>query len=175
MIYLIISVVALICITVIHVFIHNLLVSVGHKIFKTVAVYGVGLIGLLVLFSTNAVDNIFPMQTAAWLRIPLPLTAIVFYSLFSLLYIMFFTTPYTGDESPSIKLQQLIRRSSGITRQAIFRNFRNLELIDRRLDNLVQTRYIRKSGNKFYVSQKGQTLIRLIDSYRHLLRWNSSG
>lgn len=175
MIYIFISVVAFILATVIHLFVHRFFVLLGHKTFKSVAVYGFGLISLLLIFSSKVSDNLFPALTDTWLRVPLPLAGIVLYSLFSILYIMLFTSPYTGDVSPSIQLFLLIKRIPGINHQAILHEFSEKELIGHRLHNLVRTRYIQKLDNRYYVSKKGQTVIRLIESYRHWLRWTSSG
>lgn len=169
MIHIFISVLVFILVTIIHVIVHRVCVLTGRKTFKSVAVYLLGLISLVILPFLNIIGNLFPSVYS------LPLTGIVFYSLISILYIMFFTSTYSQDVSPSIQLFLHIKQSPGISHHKLLRYFSEYELIDRRMHNLVQNGYIRKSSNKFYISNSGQTLIRLIDGYRHLLRWESSG
>jgi len=175
MIYILISLVVFICTTIVHVFLHRLLTKLGIRTFKSVSIYGMGLIFLIFLFSFNIPASLFPDKPGTLMNLPIPITAIVLYSLLSILNIMFFTSPYMNNTSPSYKIFLQIRQSRGLSKQEIVRSFSDQELIGKRLNNLVLDGYLQKNKKRFKILPKGKKIISIIDFYRSWLKWESSG
>ena len=155
MIYSLIGPTVFIIITIVHIFLHRLLAKKGIRTFKSVYIYG---LGLILLISLSA-----------------PATGTVLYSVLSILNIIFFTSPYMGNISPSYKIMLTIKESHGLSKQAILKQFSDQELIGKRLDNLVLDGFLQKKEKLFKILPKGEKIISFIDFYRSCLKWRSSG
>jgi hypothetical protein len=152
-----------------HVLLHRWLITKGIKTFKSTFIFSFGFMMLLFIFWLQQISGFYRSYDF------IPITAIIIYMLTSMLYIMLFTSPYTGDISPSTMLLSLIKNSPGLTLPVILKHFSNQELIENRLKNLISQAYVQKSDQIYKVLPKGKNLIRLIDTYRRLLNWKSSG
>lgn len=175
MIYNLISLVVFAFTTICHIFLHRLLAKLGIRTFKSVSVYGLGLIFIISLSSFNIIKHLFYNKTGTLQSLPIPITGIVLYSLLSILNIMFFTSPYMGNISPSYKILLLIKNSRGLSKKAILKSFSDQELIGKRLNNLVLDGFLQRNKKLFKILPKGQKLVSVIDYYRSWLKWKSSG
>lgn len=158
---------------VLHIVVHRLLVSKGIVTFKTISIFGAALILNAWILLAFALEGFTSMHLL--LSIRLPLFALVSSFLAMLLYVLFFTSPFWGEESPSIKIFFLVKRNKRMLRSTIMNNFTNDDIINKRLNFLVNSEHISQRKNVYYANLKGKKLLTLIEIYRKILRWHEGG
>lgn len=145
---------------VIHVLLHRYLVRVGKKTFASVGVFFIGLV-------LHAV--------VAFRFLPLPWTSTVLYGLLSWLHIIVFTESYYGDMGPSRKILAMLRKKHAMTYHEIVTLFSDQVLIENRIHNLERDGLIRGKNGHLCATKRGRNLHRLLQWYRALFHWESSG
>lgn len=171
MIYLVASFFTFLLMTFLHIFLFRFLAQRGVKTLRTVGVYLFGFI--ISLFIFGFFQTLANPKTIFWW--PLPLTSIVLYSQLSFLYLIFFTSPYLGDESPAAKIIFLVKKNGRLSYEKIKREFSDEELVIKRLDDLVKSGLIIRQKDNYYSAKSGQRLARIINFYRRLLHWGKGG
>ncbi len=175
MINIFISIMVFLAVSVIHVGIYRMLKKIGIKSFKTVIIYVLGFL-LLSFVSWPIVSSAaYLAHNTAGLDVLLPFSSLLIYLLVSILAIMFFTSPYTGDISPTLQIIRLLKRNGAMSNKDLLDSFSADELIDNRLRFLVQSGYVQKKRASFYITPKGLRLISVINMYRKWIKWKSSG
>lgn len=154
------SILVYLCFVCVHVFLHRYLVRIGKKTFASVGVFFIGLV----------------VHSAVAFRFyPLPLTSIVLYGLLSWLHVIVYTESYYGDMGPSRKILAALRKKREMTEQEIIGLFSNQVLIKKRIQHLQQDDVVREKNGYLLATEKGLRLHRLLEGYRALLKWESSG
>lgn len=174
MVYILISIILFILTVIIHIFTHRILVKVGVVTFKTVGVF---LIGFLINFITIIFyynKNKSNMRGELWLM-PIPFTAVVLYGLLLLVYFALFTGPCWGEESPSSKIFLMVKKKKGMNIAEIKNNFRNEDLVMRRIDDLIGVNWLEKQKGKYKVTSRGKLILKFIIFYRKILGWELIG
>ena len=156
-----------------HVILHRILVKCGIVTFKSTIIFIIALIcNALVLF-------VFPQDRIVYntslFSIRLPYSALTSNVLLMLIFILFFTGPFWGEESPSFKIIFLIRKHKRLSSSSICKQFSNADLIKKRLSFLVNARYIANENDVYIVLPKGKIMYLLIERYRKLLNWYEGG
>lgn len=165
--YILISVSIYIVSVIVHVLIHRILRQRGIRTFKTVLVF---LIGFIV---NTAI--LFYLAGAPGCGLKLPLTAGVLFALLSSLYVIFYTSPYLGDESPATKVIAILGVKKKMNSLQIMGEFSDSQLIIKRLNDLKRDGLVEMKNNRYCCTDKGMKLVDLIDMYRKLLRWDRGG
>jgi hypothetical protein len=106
---------------------------------------------------------------------PLPITCSIIYIICSLMYIQYFAGVYSKDDSPTNKIYAFILKKKHVSYQQIRQIFSDQELILHRLGNLESMKLIRHSGTTYSVNKNGKFLSTILDMYRHMIGWRSSG
>lgn len=144
----------------IHVILHRYLVRIDKKTFASVLVFFIGLLihaGISFLF------------------LPLPWTSITLYGLLSWLHIVIFTESYYGDMGPSRQILAALKEKKAMTYQEIVNLFSDHVLIEKRIHNLQHDGLVTGDKSRLQATGRGLKLHRLLESYRALLQWKSSG
>lgn len=151
--YILISVSIYIVSVIVHVLIHRILRLMGIRTFKTTTVF---IIGFLVN-SAVAINGSF------------------LFALLSILHIIFYTSPFLGDESPVTKIVELLRVNKRMSFQRIAGAFSDTTLVVKRLKDLERSGLIEIKNNRYFVTNRGKKLFNLIDVYRKFLHWDRGG
>jgi hypothetical protein len=121
-------------------------------------------------YQTNTNDI---WQTIA--GIPLPITCSIIYIICSFMYIQYFAGVYSKDDSPTNKIYAFILKKKHVSYQQIRQIFSDQELILHRLGNLESMKLIRHSGTTYSANKNGKFLSTMLDMYRRMIGWHSSG
>ncbi|OGG08689.1 hypothetical protein A2154_01720 [Candidatus Gottesmanbacteria bacterium RBG_16_43_7] len=165
--YCIISTIVIFILTVfLHLYIHKLAV---HNTAGSIKAMGIFVAGFAtqatVIYFISKSDDVSEM----------PIAALFLFLLLTLDYIAEIASPLLGDESPSSKIILMVMKSGGLTKAAIMRAFSYTTLINKRLDDMVRSGWIRKSGKIYFALPKGKIINRVIDVYRKLINWKTVG
>lgn len=144
-----------------HIVLHNILVRMGIMTFKTVVVFMAGLIVLFVVIIFGSRLNYGDDQ--------LIFSPIILYLLMTSSYILFFLSPYLGDESPSSKILYLIIKEGKMTEKAIANKFSDKELVTKRLVDMKKRGWIKESRKKYIVLPEGIKIVKFVTFYRKML------
>src|SRR3989344_6588260 len=110
-----------------HVCLYRLLQKKGINSFYTVFIFGLGLLGLLMIEWPVIIQNTITTPERSVFLIRLPLTSLALYVLTSGLMILFFTAPYPNEISPSQKITAILKQHNGIVAQRIYSHFSEYE------------------------------------------------
>lgn len=154
------SILVYLCSVCVHIFLHRWLVSIGKVTFASVGVFCIGF---------------FVHAGIAISYLSLPLTSIVLYCLLAVLHIIFFTSPYNNDLGPSITLYFALQKHRVMTEKELLSLLSDEVLIHQRLRDLQSSGLIYRTKNSASATEKGKSLDRLLETYRRLLGWKSSG
>lgn len=171
MIFIVASVILFILTVLVHIFFHRWLMGRGGV---TIKIFSVFLFG----FILNAFSILFLFHTRKWGVIPLPVTSVFLYGLLSLSYIIFFASPFLGDESPSSKILLLVKKNGRMSLEKIKDNFSDEKLILKRLKDMMKAGLIEEKGGsqkKYRILPKGQKIVMFITFYRRLMACNLIG
>ena len=113
-------------------------------------------------------------RVGLWIT-PLLWTAVVFYFLLALSYIIFFLYSFLVEESPTSTILGLLRKKRKVSEKEIFANFSNAKLIETRLTELIGRNIIRKDKKLLRVSKKGEVIAGVFKYYREILGWKNFG
>jgi hypothetical protein len=105
----------------------------------------------------------------------LPLTSSCLYILLCMIYLIYFLATFSGEEGPSLKIYLMMRRYKKRNYHQISKQFSQHEVVEKRLNSLTCEGFVRYENNRYYVNKPGKRLVRLIESYRTILGWHSSG
>lgn len=111
-----------------------------------------------------------------WLQNNNPFTysATLLYLLLIGLHLVFFTSPLLGDEGPSAKINFLLDKKGKMSRNQLINSFSDDDLIVKRLREMEGRLIFRKTG-KYFLSDRGKKLIKLVNRYRRLMAWGDWG
>ena len=174
--YIAISLISFLLTVTAHILIHRFLAKYKIITFKTTVVFIIGFsINTLLIFLkvTKCSDEIICLNN--WWTFSIPVTSSILYILLVFDYLAFFASPYLGDESPSSKIFLLVRKKKTATFAQIINTFSNQELISKRIDDLVRSKLVEKSGNQIVISDRGKTFLKIMNLYRKLLVWEMIG
>lgn len=144
----------------IHILIHRYLVRIGKERFASIGVFFIG-------FIIHAM--------IAFQFLPLPWTSIIAYSLLSWLHSILFTGPYNNDTGPSMTIYFALRSRLRMTHSELLNVLSDEILILQRLRHLQSSGLITKNHGTYTATPRGKRLDTLLESYRGLLGWKSSG
>lgn len=171
MIFIVVSLISFIFTVLVHILFHRWLIEKGRA---TVKIFSVFLFG----FILNAFLILFLFHNGNWRSIPLPMTSVALYGLFSLTYIIFFASPFLGDESPSSKILLLVKKSGKMSFEGIKDNFSDEKLILKRLKDMARANLIEEKGEskkRYRILPKGQKIAMFVIFYRRLMSYNLVG
>lgn len=184
MIYIITSIFTFILTIVLHIILSNIIPRFLAKMRNTLLVYVLGFFinAFFIYFLQNLFINSDIFNSGSKINynvnnllfLPLLVTANIIYILLSLAYLLFFLSPFMGDESPSSKIFLLLRRGDLSDRQ-IVSNFSNQKLIEQRLEDMIDVGWLRKSGNIYVCTSYGRVISGMIRFYRKILSWDFYG
>lgn len=150
-----------------HIIINKLRIILGISRFGTLCVFIVGLVG-----------SIF---TTLWLLghvvsgISLPYTSVMLYVFCSLAYLSIAGAPILGNESPTTKVLIGLRRKGPLSKKQILSLFTYDEVIGKRINDLIQSQWIERKGNRVIVTKRGAHIVSFFLVYRKLLRLSEGG
>ena len=172
MVFLLFSVISYLVCTGIHAMLHRLLARWRKMTFASVWIFLLGLIFQVV----NVWYFLHPSDpwNSIW-NLPLQWTSIVMYGLLVWLHIILYTGPYFGDQGPSIRIRKRLTASGPMTLEEIRNLFSDHVLIEKRIHDLIAGEFIEKRNGRFTATSKGFRLHNLLEQYRKLIRWDSSG
>lgn len=160
---------------ILHVIMHRVLKKFRIVTFKTTLVFTAGFIlNLSLLYFFRPQINAFQTGNLWWF-ISTPLSALAFYVCFSFVYVLFFTSPYWGEESPSFRIFFLIKKFGQMSQADLLKYFSNEDFIQKRLQDLELEGFTGKKGDKYYLEARGRGLLNLIETYRKILNWYPGG
>lgn len=158
-----------------HVLLYRFLAARGIQTFKTIAVFALGFMVDAVLVIASFTANTASGQGAGISLMPLPLTSILLFAVLAALYVIFFTSPFLGDVSPSGKILFLIEEKGELSYKELQEHFTDEKLIIKRIHDLLQEGLIENKNNRYYATKRGERLARFLDKYRSLLHWGKGG
>lgn len=101
-------------------------------------------------------------------------SATLLYFLLISLHLVFFTSPLLGDEGPSAKINFLLDKNKKMSGKELVNSFTDDDLIIKRLREM-EGRLITKKSGKYFLTDKGNKLMTLVNFYRHLMAWGDWG
>lgn len=172
MIYLVISVLVFLVTIPVHIIIHRILLYFDSLSFKTVIVFLLGLIVDVVLVFSLYLSN---REAVNIWNMPLPYTAVIFYLLLTAVYMIFYTSPFLGNISPSTEILLLLRRYKKMSYQKILSCFTGKELVLDRLKSLEEAKLIKYHQYRYTILPAGRRIVLFFVWFRKLLNWNRGG
>ncbi len=158
-----------------HVFLHRLLVRWRVNAIFSTAVYIAGFVMMgTIFFPTISTEKSNEVARSLW-STPLPLTSLILYTLLSCFHLVFYTSPLLGDKSPSSRIILYIRKKGSLSYNEIRRSLIDTPLITKRLDDLVAARWIERGKGRYRLLPIGLLLTRILETYRSVVGWKSSG
>src|SRR3989344_236926 len=166
-IYIFISIAIFFLTVLVHIVLANFFSNYLLKIKNTFLTYLFGFLVELFL-----IDHLFSSTTYdgrdVWF-IPLVMSGIALYVLLSISYLVFFLSPFMGEESPTSKIFILLMRKHRISRKDILHHFNDKDLIDIRISRLEKTGWVERKGTHYFTSPAGAIIATFILFYRRLL------
>jgi len=169
-----ISGIIFLCVCILHSLIHRIFLKFQIISFKTMLLYPVGFGVLLYLIANDVIST-------------MPITSIYLYIFLSCYVALMYITPYLGTKMPSsIILDELLVHKK-MKKSQLLQLFTEEELIDKRIDDLVNHGYLTRCTNsdsrlknkekrdRLLVTGKGMILYRLIRVYEILFHWKVGG
>lgn len=154
---------------ILHVGLHRLLALYQYKTFRTAYVFIGGFIAVVLTILLLPRYSFFEKDFA------LPFASLGIYILLSLAHILFYTSPYWGEQSPSFSIYFLIKNRQKMSLIEIEKSFSDKQFIEARLTDLVHDGFV-SYRNKLYRSRgKGKRLLSWIERYRKMLNWYPGG
>ena len=166
-IYILISIAIFLLTVLIHIALANFFSNYLSKMKNTFLTY---LFGFLVeLFLTAYLLGSTTYDGRDVWFMPLALSGIAVYALLSIAYLIFFLSPFMGEESPTSKIFILLMKKHRISRKDILDHFNDKDLIDIRISRLEQTGWVERKGTHYFSSPAGAIIATFILFYRRLL------
>lgn len=150
-----------------HIVINKIRLIVGIPLVVTLCVFFIGLIGC-------TLTNMWILSLGVS-RIALPYTSIALYLFCSLAYLSIAGAPILGYESPTTKILIGLRRKGPLTEKQILSLFTYDEVIGKRINGLIQSKWIAEYNNTFSVTKRGNHIASFFIAYRRLLRLSKGG
>ncbi|OGG04283.1 hypothetical protein A2Z33_03990 [Candidatus Gottesmanbacteria bacterium RBG_16_52_11] len=157
-----------------HILIHNAAASGRIYLPRSIFLFFIsgGLLNWMVL---NTLPRLGHSGWAALLMYPLPLTATVIYVVISVIYILYSGSAVYGDYSPSAKIYLYLVKRGRATEKELKKLFSDTELVTNRINDLIHMGFVGRKSDAYFVSTKGKFLYILIEIYRRIIGWRSSG
>jgi len=110
------------------------------------------------------------------IKSPLIINSSIFYSSLILIYLIYFFSFKSGEESPSAKLFLAVNAAKGkkLTKKEIIGLYSDKEITDR-LDMLAAVGIIKKENKLYKILPKGHIIAKLVLFYRKILGWEAGG
>lgn len=141
-----------------HIGFHRFLRHLGRRSLVSFVPFAIGLIAVTILVDT------------------LPFTTILFYAFLSIFYCIYAMSPFLGDEGPTAKiLSALSTHPQGLTEYRLRSVLSNVEVIDKRIDDLTNSGWITKKDSRFIPTRSGTRIAQGILWYRSVLHVSQSG
>lgn len=176
MMFILVSVTVFIASIIGHMVIHRVVVLLGKKSFKTIAIFVVGLIAhvYIVVFLAPNIATFMLTNYSLW-TYPLVMTSTMLYGLLALAYVIYIASPYLGDEGPTNKVLRILRTGSGLTAHEIEQAFTNEELFIKRVGDLQAAGWIKTARKRHRLSSRGRVLASSMSWYRKILKYHKGG
>jgi hypothetical protein len=157
----------------IHILISRILIFYGKKSLKLLYIFAFGLIFFAIFF----VSIIQPISIdhKGIFFLPLPLTSIFLYILLFIFFIVYYLSTYSGEIGPSIKLYSILRRYGKRTFAQIVKDFPEKDYIFKRLFSLQEAKFISYRNDTYKILPQGKYLSDILNIYRSIIGWKSSG
>jgi hypothetical protein len=158
---------------IIHILVSRIFRLFGIKTMKLLLIFGLGLI----VFNRFFVSIIQPVSLGykGLFFVPLPISAIFFYILLFMFYLIYYLSTYSGETGPSIKLYLIMRRYGKRSLSQIQNEFPEKDFIHKRLASLVNSGFIIKNNRIYTASPQGKRFVQLIGFYRFITGWKLGG
>jgi hypothetical protein len=152
------------CISVtIHVIVFRKFSDFGKKNYKTSVVFVAGFFLLVFVLGINGQNNLWTYSS------------LLLYILISIYYVLLLTTLFLGEKGPSIQILDILVKNKSATFREMVLHFQRDNPTGKRLKDLVKTHIIEVRKGRYYISRKGKKAKRIIDLYRSMTGWYSSG
>jgi hypothetical protein len=139
----------------IHIILHRVLLRAGTVSLKTLAVYPAGLILMLYL--------------------PSPVYMILFYSLFSLLVSVLYLGVCLGGQTPASMILDAYKGKKSFTEKQLIALFSPDLLLWKRLDDLLRSKLVTKTRDRYCISPGGNVLYTFFHAYQTLINSRKNG
>ena len=104
-----------------------------------------------------------------------PVTALWFYTLLVLSYLLYFLSFLSDGESPSAKILRVVAKEGPLNRREILARLTNEELLGMRISRLISSGLLSNVGDRLHVRPSGAVIAGFFELYRKLLRWDWGG
>mgnify|MGYP001578078733 FL=1 len=104
-----------------------------------------------------------------------PVTALWFYTLLVLSYLLYFLSFLSDGESPSAKILGMVASHGPLSRREILTRLTNEELLGTRITRLLRSGFLRRVGDRLHVRPGGAVIAEFFELYRKLLGWDRGG
>src|SRR3989344_2638066 len=173
MVYLLSSIVFFLFSIVIHIVLSRILLLFRKKSILLTAVFAGG--GLAHFISASFLAKAFSNYDGNLFFTPLSLSSYLLYLILVFIYLVYFLSTYSGEQSPSLTLYFLLRDGKGRSLSIIKREFPKKEMIDMRIKSLITGKFVKQNKDKYLILSRGEWLAYVFRLYRKLLSWSSSG
>ena len=173
MVYLFCSFICFFLSVVFHIVLSRILLLFGKKSILLTTVFAGG--GLAHFILTTYLQKAFLNKESNLFFAPLFLSSFLLYLLLVFIYLVYFLSTYSGEQSPSLTLYFLLRDGKGRSLKKIKSEFPKKEMIDMRIASLENGQFIKKIKDKYFVLPRGERLAYVFRLYRKALGWSSSG
>ena len=175
MAYILFALIFFIATVIIQILFHKVLISFGKRTFATIHVISVGcFVHAFIQYQLYQTYSRLSGEGSLWLY-PVPITAGFLYVLLFFFYITYSASPYLGQEGPTSKILNLFRKHSSLSEKQVIATFTDQETVHARIDDLVNSGWIRKEGSYIRLQGFGRILARFILFYRSVLGLKSGG
>src|SRR3989338_4940149 len=173
MVYLFCSFLCFFLSVVFHIVLSRILLLFGKKSILLTTVFAGG--GLAHFMSATFLAKAFSNYDGNLFFTPLSLSSYLLYLILVFIYLVYFLSTYSGEQSPSLTLYFLLRDGKGRSMSEIKSGFPKKEMIDMRIASLENGQFIKKIKDKYFVLPMGERLAYVFRLYRKALGWSSSG
>ena len=173
MVYLFCSFICFFLSVVFHIVLSRILLLFGKKSILLTTVFVGG--GLAHFMSVTYLAKAFSNYDGNLFFTPLSLSSYLLYLILVFIYLVYFLSTYSGEQSPSLTLYFLLRDGKGRSLKKIKSEFPKKEMIDMRIASLENGQFIKKIKDKYFVLPRGEWLANVFRFYRKLLSWSSGG
>lgn len=128
-------------------------------------------INLVFQFSVAPIVDFYLLRTGD----RFPITAIALYLFLSMILMLFFSSIFWRQESPSFTILFLVKQRKKMSFKDLTSYFSNKTLIESRMLDLLNGQYVQKKGTNYYLTSKGKLIYFYTSLYRSMLHWESGG
>lgn len=141
--------------------------TIGEKTFWGVKLFLVYLAGFFL--------DLLLVFYISWSSSSLPFTSLVLYLLLTGVYFIFYISAFLGDESPATKIFRQIRKNGRATYDDLVKSFSDKKLVLKRIEEMKTASWIAEKKGLYRLAPRGLYIMKMINFYRGILKWERSG